>query len=302
MRSWLRHHRGALAAALGKVGAQKAAAALNALVIGIALSLPAGGYALLDSLRAVTAGASLEPQISLFLRVDVKRPDAEALGAKLKADPRLREVRFVPREQALKELQATEGLADVVAALNRNPLPDAFVLRPRSAEPAALGTLADELRALPGVAQVQADATWARRLGALMGTARMAIAVLAALLAFGLVAITFNTIRLQILTQRAEIEISKLIGATDGFIRRPFFYLGALQGAAGGVLALGILWGSLRALNVGVADLAASYGSQFRLAFLAPGDAFAVVLFSSSLGWLGAYLSVSKYLLEIEPK
>jgi cell division transport system permease protein len=302
MRSWLRHHRHALAAALGKIGAQKAAAALNALVIGIALSLPAGGYALLDSLRAVTAGASLEPQISMFLRVDTKRPDAEALGTRLKADARLREVRFVSREQALKELQATEGLADVVAALNRNPLPDAFVLRPKSSEPEVLGKLADELRALPGVAQVQADATWARRLGALMGTARLAIALLAALLAFGLVAITFNTIRLQILTQRAEIEISKLIGATDGFIRRPFFYLGALQGAAGGLLALVILWGSLRALNIGVADLAASYGSSFRLAFLSPGDGLAVILFSAGLGWLGAYLSVSKYLLEIEPK
>src|SRR6478752_7381496 len=122
MTSWLRHHRQAIAAAFGKIGAQKAAAALNALVIGIALSLPAGGYALLGSLRAATAGASLEPQLSLFLRSDAKRADAEALGAKLKADGRLRETRFVPREQALKELQATEGLADVVASLNRNPL------------------------------------------------------------------------------------------------------------------------------------------------------------------------------------
>jgi cell division transport system permease protein len=302
MRTWLRQHGQAFAAAFGKIGAQKAAAALNALVIGIALSLPAGGYALLGSLRAATAGASLEPQLSVFLRVDAKRADADALGAKLKADARLRGVRFVPREQALKELQATEGLAEVVAALNRNPLPDAFVLRPRSTDAAALDAIARDLRALPGVAQVQVDSAWARRLGALAGTARLAIALLAALLAFGLVAITFNTIRLQILTQRAEIEISKLIGATDAFIRRPFFYLGALQGLAGGLVALAILWGSLAALNVGVADLAASYGSGFRLGFLAPGDALAVVFFSAGLGWFGAYLSVSKYLLEIEPK
>src|SRR5207344_1317556 len=127
---------------------------------------------------------------------------------------------------------------------------------------------------------------WARRLGALAGTARLAIALLAALLAFGLVAITFNTIRLQILTQRAEIEIAKLIGATDAFIRRPFFYLGALQGLAGGLVALLILWGSLSALNIGVAELAASYGSGFRLAPLSPGDALAVVVFSGCLGWL----------------
>ena len=159
-----------------------------------------------------------------------------------------------------------------------------------------------ELRALPGVAHVQVDSAWARRLGALAGTARLAIALLAALLAFGLVAITFNTIRLQILTQRAEIEISKLIGATDAFIRRPFFYLGALQGLAGGRSRSPSSAGSLAALNVGVAELAASYGSGFRLAFLAPGDALAVVLFSAGLGWFGAYLSVSKYLLEIEPR
>jgi cell division transport system permease protein len=302
MRSWLRHHRQALAAAFGKVAAQKAAAALNALVIGIALSLPAGGYALLASLRAATAGAPLEPQLSLFMRADAKRADADALAARLKGDARLRELRFVPREQALKELQASEGLAEVVAALGRNPLPDAFVLRPAASDPAQLEALARELRALPGVDQVQADSAWARRLAALAGTARLAIALLAALLAFGLVAITFNTIRLQILTQRAEIEISKLIGATDAFIRRPFFYLGALQGLSGGVVALAILWGSLSALNVGVADLAASYGSAFRLAFLESGDALAVLLFSAGLGWFGAYLSVSKYLLEIEPK
>src|SRR5688500_5974808 len=121
----------------------------------------------------------------------------------------------------------------------------------------------------------------ARCLGALAASARLAILLLAGLLAFGLVAITFNTIRLQILTQRAEIEISKLIGATDAFIRRPFFYLGALQGLAGGLIALGILWGSLAALNTGVAELAASYGSAFRLAFLAPGDAAAIVAFSA---------------------
>ena len=302
MRAWLRQHRQAFAAAFGKIAAQKAAAGLNALVIGIALSLPAGGYALLASLRAAGAGASLEPQLSAFLRPETKRAEAEALLARLKGDARLREVRFVPREQALKELQATEGLAEVVAALSRNPLPDAFVLRPKGAEAEALEALARELRALPTVAHVQVDSAWARRLGALAGTARLAIALLAALLAFGLVAITFNTIRLQVLTQRAEIEISRLIGATDAFIRRPFFYLGALQGLAGGALALAILWGSLTALNVGVAELAASYGSGFRLAFLAPGDALAVVLFSAGLSWFGAYLSVSRYLLEIEPK
>jgi cell division transport system permease protein len=302
MRSWLRQHRQAIAAAVGKIAAQKSAAALNVLVIGIALALPAGGYALLASVRSATAGAALEPQLSVFLRVEATRAEAQALGAKLKADARVREVRFVTREQALKELQTIEGLAEVVAALNNNPLPDAFVLRPKSDDPAAVEALAGAVRTLPAVALVQADSAWARRLGALAGTARLAIALLAALLALGLVAITFNTIRLQILTQRAEIEIAKLIGATDAFIQRPFFYLGGVQGLAGGLVALAIVWGSLSALNVGITELAESYGSGFRLVPLSPADALSVVLFSGGLGWFGAFLSVSKYLREIEPK
>jgi cell division transport system permease protein len=308
VRTWLRHHRRAAAAALARLAAHKGAAALTALAIGIALALPAGAYVLLESLRTAAAGAALEPQLTVFLRPEAPRAEAQAVHARLARDPRVREARFVPREQALKELQAVSEIAELAAALEKNPLPDAFVVRLREAAPsgaaqaAAMEALAAELRALPAVASVQADPLWARRLAALAGIARLAIALLAALLGFGLVAITFNTIRLQILTQRAEIEVAKLIGATDAFIRRPFLYLGALQGFLGGVLALAILRASLFALNSEVAELAATYGSEFRLRFLAPGDALAVAAFSGTLGWLGAYLSVSKHLLEIEPE
>jgi cell division transport system permease protein len=302
MRTWLRHHRRAIASAIAKLTAQKSAALLNTLVIGIALALPAGGYALLGSVRGLAQHAVLDGQLSVFLRVEAARQDAEALGARLRRDARVREARFVPREQALKELQATEGLAEVVAALNRNPLPDAFVVRLRSSDPATVEALAQELRTQQSVAHVQADSAWLRRLRALADTARLAVALLATLLAFGMVAVTFNTIRLQILTQRDEIEISRLLGATDGFIRRPFFYLGAIQGLAGGVLGLAILWGSFALLNRGIAPLAESYGSAFRLPFLDLGDALAVLVFSGLLGWFGAFMSVSRYLLEIEPK
>lgn len=301
MTAWLRHHRQALAAALGKLGRQRSAAFLNAFVIGIALALPAGGYALLSSFRVALSGAALEPQVSVFLAPEAKRGEAEALGARLKSDPRIASARFVGKDQALKELQAADGLGDIVAALGRNPLPDSYVLRPRTDEATGLEALVRDLRALPGVAHVQVDSAWARRLAAIAGIARMGVGLLTLLLALGMVAITFNTIRLQILTQRDEIEISKLIGATDAFIRRPFYYLGALQGLAGGAVALAVVWGSLAALNLGVAELAASYGSGFRLAFLSPGDALVSVAFSGLLGWLGAYLSVSRYLLEIEP-
>ncbi len=302
MRSWLRQHRQALRAALGRFTAQRAASLLNVLVIGVTLSLPAGGYALLANLRAVTQRFTLEPELTVFMRAAAARADADALGARLRSDARVRDFRFIPREAALKELQQSAGLGDVVAALDHNPLPDAFVVRAKNPRPEALDALAASLRAAPSVALVQVDSAWARRLAALLDLGRLAVALLSALLGVALVAVTFNTIRLQMLTQRDEIELSKLIGATDAFIRRPFFYLGLLQGAAGGLIAFAILRAGLAGLNGGVRELARAYGSDFQLAFLSPGDTGALVAFSAALGWLGAYLSVSKYLHEIEPK
>lgn len=302
MNAWLRQHRQALARALRKLAAQRTASVLNALVIGIALALPVGGYVVLSNLQSATSRATLEPEISVFLSPDAKAAESEGLGARLRTDPRLASVRFVPRDEALKALQRTEGLAEIVGALDRNPLPDAFVLRARDPAPAGLEALAAELRAIPGISHVQTDSAWAQRLAALVGIARAGIFVLTVLLACGLLAVTFNSIRLQILTQRDEIEVSKLLGATDGFIQRPFYYLGALQGLAGGAVALGAVAAAVAVLNRGVRQLAATYGSSFELSFVAPADALAVAIFATLLGWLGANLSVSMYLREIEPK
>jgi cell division transport system permease protein len=293
MIAWLRQHREALARALGKLLAQRSASLLNALVIGVALSLPAGGYALLANLQQVAQRFTLEPQLSVFLKPEAKRAELEG---RLRADVRVAQLRFVSRDDALRELRQSEGLAEVVAALERNPLPDAFVLRARDGSAAALEALAADVRALSGIAQVQVDSAWAQRLGALARIGRLALAVLALLLATGLVAVTFNTIRLQILTQRDEIEVSQLLGATDAFIRRPFFYLGLLQGLAGGALGLAILWAGIALLNQGVRDLAQAYGSSFQLSFLSGPEAIAVLGLSAFLGWAGALLSVSKYL------
>ncbi|HMA90867.1 MAG TPA: permease-like cell division protein FtsX [Burkholderiales bacterium] len=302
MRIWLRHHRQAFAAALGKIAAQRASSAVSALVIGVALALPAAGYTLLESVRALTGRMALDPQLTVFLRGNAARGDVDALAARIKSDPRVAASRFVPREQALKELASVEGLTDVVGALESNPLPDAFVLRARDPDAQAIDALATDLRREPSVEHVQADTAWARRLAAVTRLARVAVLLLAGLLGFGLVAVTFNTIRLQILTQRDEIEVSKLIGATDGFIRRPFFYLGLLQGAGGGLLALAIVWGTLALLNPQIAALAASYGANFRVAFPPAFSTFAVLVLAAALGWLGAYLSVSRYLREIQPR
>jgi cell division transport system permease protein len=302
MSAWVSQHLQALRGALRKVAAQRTASLLNVLVIGIALALPAGGYAILGNLQAIATRFSLEPQLSLFLEDGAKPADRESLEKRLKGDPRVAAVRFVPREEALAELRKTEGIADVVAALNQNPLPDTLVVKLRNLTPEQIEGLTEEAGKLPGVGHVQADSAWARRLSALIAVGRLGFMLLAALLATGLVAVTFNTIRLQVLTQREEIEVARLLGATDAFIRRPFYYLGALQGLAGGVCSLGILAGGLALLNRGVHALAETYGSSFQLTFLPPGDAVAVALFASLLGWLGAYLSVSIYLRGFDPR
>jgi cell division transport system permease protein len=287
--AWLRQHAQAFSAGMRKLSV------LNAVVIGIALSLPAGGYALIESLRPAGASLALEPRISLFLGPQAKRAEAEALGARLRADRRIASVRFVPREEALKEMSSVQGLSEVIGALGRNPLPDAFVVTSRE-------DISGELAKLPGVAHVQADAVWARRLAAAAAIAQLGVALLAALLGAALVAVTFNTIRLQILTQRDEIEVAKLLGATDAFIGRPFYYLGFLQGTVGGLFALAIVAAALAMLNSEVRVLADSYGSSFRFGFLQGRDALAVVLAAGLLGWLGAQLSVSRHLRAIEPR
>ena len=288
MRAWLRQHREALARAAKRVGV------LNTLVIGVALALPAGGYALLESLRALTGRLSLEPQISLFL--EAKHADVDALAARIKRDSRVRGLRFVPREEALREIGGVQGVPELVEALGRNPLPDGFVV---SAANENVEPLAAELAKLPGVAHVQADALWARRLASLARVGRAALWLLAGLLGAALVAVTFNTIRLQILTQREEIEVSKLLGATDAFVRRPFYYAGLLQGLVGGAIALALVYASLALLNRQIAPLAATYGSDFRLAFLCGDDATAVLALAGALGWLGAHLSIGRHLLDI---
>jgi len=302
MRAWLRQHRLALVAAARKWRAQRAAALLNALALGVALALPAGGYVLLEGLQGLSTRSAIDPQISVFMRTDAAPAAARQLAARLEGDPRIHRVRFIPREDALASLRGTSGLADVVAALGSNPLPDTLVVTVAGSADRVMDQLADELGRAPGVALAQVDALWARRLAALERVGRLALTLVAMILAVGLVAIAFNTIRLQILTQRDEIEVSKLIGATDGFIQRPFLYLGLLQGLSGVFVALGLVWAGLALMNSEIADLARSYGSAFRLPYFSAGEAVGLALIAGGLGWLGAYMSVSRYLREIQPK
>jgi cell division transport system permease protein len=275
---------------------------LNILIIGIALSLPVGGYVLLKSAQKLGAQIAGTPQISVFLASGTSASDIGHIGDKLKQHAGIKRIEFVSRDAALKKLQQTTGLADVISSLSQNPLPDAFIIYPADGDLASLESLRNELKTWQHFDYVQLDSAWIHKLEALLDFGRMAVAILAALLSFALIAITFNTIRLQILTRREEIEVAKLIGATDAFIRRPFLYFGLTQGLLGGMAAWLLVAGSLQLLNHQVGSLAQLYASDFSLQHLSIGDSLALLGFSAYLGWLGAWFSVSQHLWQIEPR
>jgi len=301
VRAWLQHHVLSFAQTLARLARSPFATVLNVVAIGVALALPFGAYCLLGNLESISHGISVEPQLSIFLAGDAAKADIAAVEARLKAAGGVRAVRFVSRETALVELSRTAGMQEVVASLRRNPLPDAFVVTLAASDPALADRLELQFKSLSKVAHVQADSAWVRRLDALLRLGRTAVILLSALLGLALVAVTFNTIRLQILTQRDEIELCRLIGATHAYIRRPFFYLGSLLGLLGGVAALAIVLAALEVLNRDLVQLAPLYGSDLRLRLPNPEEMLAALASSVVLGWLGAYLSVSRHLLGIDP-
>ena len=292
MNAWLTQHRAALASAFIRLWATPLNTLLSLLVIGIALTLPAAGYVLLDNLRDLGRNASGVQQISLFMTLDASKKDVGEIEAKLRVAANGK-WKFVPKEEALKRMQKSEGMAEIVASLPRNPLPDAFIVEPANSEPEALEIMRKEISGWPKVAHVQLDSAWVKRFDAFLRLGKLALWMLAGVFAAGLVAVTFNTIRLQVMAQAMEIEVARMIGATDAFIRRPFYYFGALQGALGGLLAALLVAGALAMLAAPVGELAALYGGTFSLR--SPGVVEVAVLAALGvfLGWLGAQLSVS---------
>jgi len=207
---------------------------------------------------------------------------------------------FVPRENALNILKTKTGLSDALTTLGENPLPDGYVLKlagfQNAADATRIDTIAVQLKALPGVEYVQVDSAWVKRLAALMHVLRLALLFLAATLGVVVVAVIFNTIRLQVMTQREEIEMCRLFGATDAYIHRPFYYTGALLGLAAGVTALAIVTLVLHPLNGAIADFARLYASEFRLAPLNIPTIIVLLTTSAALGLTGALLSVKRHL------
>ncbi|HUG97847.1 MAG TPA: permease-like cell division protein FtsX [Gammaproteobacteria bacterium] len=303
LRSWVRLHLQTLVGSLGRLAAQPLASAMTMAVIGIALALPASLHLLVTNLQGLSGHWDDSIELSLYLEQGQSAARAAALAAELEAWPEVAAVQLITADDALARFREGSGLGDAVDALETNPLPHLIAVRPAAGDKdaEAVEALAVRLRGLPEADIVQADTDWMRRLFAILEIARRLATLAAVLLAVGVLVIVGNTIRLDIQNRRDEIEVTKLIGGTDGFIRRPLLYGGLWYGLGGGLVALAVVQMGLLALTGPVERLSGLYGAGMRPAGLGGAGSLALVLLGAALGWLGSWISATRHLRRIEP-
>lgn len=298
MSLWLSQHQQPLKLVIGRMRNNLMATLLMFCVIGVTLCLPAILYTVVDNLSRLTGDVESKPQINLFLKLDGS--NKAEIEAQLKKHADVASFEFVSKDDAWSKMQQDKNTADAAASLEKNPLPDAFYITPKNISPDNIGHLQEEMQKWNGVELAQVDANWVKRLDTILKLGKKAVFVLLVLLGFALITVIGNTIRLQIMTQREEIEVSKLIGATNPFIRRPFLYAGVLYGFGGGLAALIILTFVTMLFNFSVTEIADLYASNFRL-HLPSGLSILVLLVSATgLGWLGSYFAVNRTLAQFE--
>ena len=292
----VRLHAHAFADALRRLAAQPSAAASSLLVLAVAIALPVMAAVAFRSAGALTAGVETDPHVNVYLKLDATEADVKRVESALRSHPQAASVRFVPREQALDELKSTTHLAELLASLERNPLPHAFTVRVRAEEARRLTEAREAWAKLPAVDQVVADFEWAERLRSWIRFGDRTLAVIAAALAAAVAFIVGHLIRLQVVSRRQEIEVSQLVGATASDVRRPFLYYGLLEGVLGGAAALGLAWGATAWLGLELRALTASYATEMKVLFLPWGACWMVVALSGALGLSGAWWAVGREL------
>ena len=296
MKIWLAQHREAALLALRRLAAAPVNSLLSLLAIGIALALPAGGQMLLANALHLAGTISAVPQISIFMAANADLRATTEIESRLNKYVGVKQVQFLARDMTLARMKTNPGLRDVIEALPGNPFPDAFVVTATDERPEAMEKLAVEFRQWPMVEHVQLDSAWVRRLDALLKLGRTAVLLLGALLGVGLIAISFNIIRMQVLTHRAEIEVSQLLGATDAFIQRPFLYYGVLLGLGGGLVACLLVGAAALWLRTPLSELVRLYDFAVALQSLEARDSALLLGFAGGLGWVGAIISLRQHL------
>jgi cell division transport system permease protein len=299
----VRLHVQTLVGSLGRLAEQPVATAMTLAVIGIALALPTSLYLLVNNLQGLSGHWEQGVDLSVYLEPGQPEAQARSLAADIEAWDEVAVTDLVTAEEALASFRADSGLGEALGTLEHNPLPHLITIKPAPGQesPEAIEAMAERLRALPEADLVQADADWVRRLFAMLEIARRLATLAAVLLAVGVLVIVGNTIRLDIQNRRAEIEVMKLIGGTDGFIRRPLLYGGTWYGLGGALVALAIVQLGLWTLSDPVARLAGLYGSGFRPGGLGGAGAASLLLLGAGLGWLGAWVSATRHLRRVEP-
>jgi cell division transport system permease protein len=276
---------------------------LTTAVVGIALSLPAGFYLLLENCQRVASNWDNSSEISLFLKLEVNEKRTLALMEELRQTQGVVTVDYISSDAALLEFQKQTGLSQAMNALESNPLPAIILLQPALQALSSIESdlLMQKLRTLPEVDTAQFDRQWIQRLFAIIEIVRQGVIVLSVLFALAVLLIVGNTIRLAIYNRRTEIEVNKLFGATEAFIQRPYLYSGLFHGAGGSFLAWLLLSLSLFLLDAPVARLAGLYSSDFKLHSLSIIECLLLFLGGGVLGLLGSWVSVQRHIKAIEP-
>jgi cell division transport system permease protein len=300
-RGWQRHHSQSAADSLARILRHPLASTITWLVIGVAIALPVALWLLLENVGSLGARVEQPAELSLFLRDEITLEAAAVLAEEVAGRPQVAAIRVKSREEALAEFQERSGLGQVAASLPENPLPNLLILRLQSTDTALVGPLVMQLRALPQVQEVVFDAQWLQRLERFMALGRRLVQLLGALLLGAVVLVLGNTIRLAIESRREEIEVIKLVGGSDAFVRRPLLYTGLWYGLGGGLVAALLLALGVLLLAPAVAGLAEAYGSDFRLRGLGILDSLQLVLMGGGLGVAGAWLAVARHLKDVEP-
>lgn len=296
----LDHHRASALDAWRRLRRQWLSSLMTALVLGVALSLPAVLYVVLDNLRALAGNVQGQAQVSLFLKLDVDDDAQRRLAYRVGQRDDVARVEVITREQALAEFRAQSGFGDVLDAIEGNPLPGVLVVVPR--EVTAAPALREALAAEPAVELAQLDTAWLQKLSALLAIGDRLARALAVAFALAVLLVVVNTIRLAIEARRDEILVVKLVGATDAFVRRPFLYTGLWSGLLGGGLAVVLVSALVLWVATPVSTLVSLYGSAFVLAGLGPGGSMALIGAGGLLGLAGAWLAVGRHLRDVEPR
>jgi cell division transport system permease protein len=304
MTGWLMRHVQSALFATGRLVRAPLATLFTVVVIAIALTLPTAMGLAIVSVRQVTGDFANAIDVSVFFKQDVPIEKARQLASPLRERSGIASVQLVTAEEALAAFREQSGFGDALDALESNPLPHALDVRPEAGatDPERMESLRAFLAAWPEVELVQVDSEWVQRLNALLALLRGIVTGAAVLLGVGVLAIIGNTVRLEIYNRRAEIEVTKLVGGSNAFVRRPFLYTGLLYGLTGAALATLLVLLGLSLLNGPVTRLAESYGSAFRL--LTPSLRDTALLFATGglLGLLGAGLAAARHLARIEPR